>query len=109
MTNPLEKDIDKFPHLGEIPPEIKNITDLNPNDVKPEHLWFLDEHLVWLQIKFPGIANEIKTTREKIKIAMSGKINFVTWETMKAAIDDKYKEQALNIKNTNNREFRSIG
>ena len=91
---------EKFPHLWKMPPEIKSITDLNPHDVDSKHLSFLDDHLEWLQTQFPDIAEEIDKTREKIKIAMSGAKNIVSWEAMQAANNPEYK----NFK----REYRSL-
>ena len=69
-NNWIETWTDKFPHLGNIPPKIELITNLDMHDVKTEHLWKLDEHLWGLQKEFPSIANEIETTRAKIRIAM---------------------------------------
>lgn len=100
MKNNSEAENTSFPHLWEILPGIKSITELDPNDVNSEHLWFLDDHLQWLQIKFPEIYKEIASTREKLQIAMSSPKSFVSWESMKAANNEKYSQV---------REYRSVG
>ena len=93
----IENNTEKFPHLWKMPPEIKSITNLNPHDVDSKHLWFLDEHLEWLQNQFPAISQEIQQTREKIRIAMWLKPN-ISWEVMQSANNPNYK-----------REYRRVG
>ena len=91
MSNKFET-LEKFPHLWKMPPEIKEITELNPWDVDWKHLSVLDNHLKWLCLKFPEICNEINNTREKIKVAMwlSPKIS---WEVMQAANNPYYERE----------------
>ena len=91
-----EKSEEKFPHLWKMPPEIKAITKLNPHDVSKNHLWFLDEHLEWLQIKFPDISTEIEETRAKIRIAMWLEPN-ISKEVLIAANDPDYKRQYRSV------------
>ena len=89
---------ESFSHLWKMPPKIETITNIDPKDVKSEHLWFLDSHLKWLQVQFPDIAKEIDITRKKIKIAMWLWANMVPLEIMESANNPEYK----------NREYRSL-
>jgi len=89
MSNKFETSSEIFPHLWEIPPEIKSITWLNPSEVSNEHLSVLDNHLKWLEKQFPTIASEIKESRNKISKILWLEYNF-SWEVMQAANDPDY-------------------
>jgi len=80
--------------LGKMPPKLERITWLNPNDIYPEHLDFLDAHFWKLWETFPEIP-EIQEIREKIAIAMNLWKNEVSWEIMKSANNPKYRHENL--------------
>ncbi len=106
MVNKFESNFDKswekFPHLWMMSPEISSITNLDPNNVKPEHLSCLDEHLFTLEKQFPNIAWEITPIRRKIAILTSSPSNLISWEIMKAANDSCYTSY------NENRPYRSV-
>ncbi len=104
MEQPNFETQDKFPHLGEIPPHIAAITEINPYNINNDHLWVLRNHLGSLELKFPEIAKAVAQTREKVENAMK-MIPNTSWEIMKAANDPSYR---TNIPAANDPFFKEI-
>ena len=86
----------EFQHLGNMPPRISSIMEIDPHDIWNEHLGTLNEHLMELQEQFPWIAREIQITREKIQLAMWLNPN-ISLETLKVANDPNYGEKYKKV------------